>query len=69
MTVVIGAQKLLHNKRHVSQSVMMQGPGVAPLVWTFALDVFPQSPENVAMNFPFTVCPGGTNSLCTMPSL
>jgi hypothetical protein len=32
--------------------VMMQGPVVvSPLVWMFALDVFPQSPQNVAVEF------------------
>jgi len=53
MTVVIEVRKLLHNKRRVSRSVvMMQGPGVvAPLVWTLAPDVFPQSPQNVAIEF------------------
>ena len=31
---------------------MMQGPGVvAPLVWKFAPDVFPQSPQNIAIEF------------------
>jgi hypothetical protein len=48
-----GSQKLLHNERHMSQStVTMQGPGVvAPLVWTFAPNVFPQSLQNVAKEF------------------
>jgi hypothetical protein len=31
---------------------MVQDPGfVAPLVWTFAPEVFPQSPQNVAIEF------------------
>jgi hypothetical protein len=31
---------------------MMQGPGVvAPPLWMFAPDVFPQSPQNVATEF------------------
>jgi hypothetical protein len=31
---------------------MVQDPGVvAPLVWTFAPDVFPQSPQKVAIEF------------------
>jgi hypothetical protein len=48
----------------------MQCPGVfVPFVWTFALDVFPQLPQNVAIVFPVTVCPGGTNSLCMMASV
>jgi len=53
MTVLIEAQKLLHNERRVSQNVLMlQGPGfVAPLVWTFALDVYLQSSQNVTIEF------------------
>ena len=46
-------QKLLHNERRVSRSaLMMHGSGtVAPLVWTFAPDVFPQSPRTFATEF------------------
>jgi len=46
-------QKLLRNKRRVSQNiVMIQGPRVvAPIVWALALDVFPHSPQNVTMEF------------------
>ena len=45
------SQNLPHKERRVSRSVvMMQDPGVvAPLVWMFAPDVFPQSPRNVAI--------------------
>jgi hypothetical protein len=44
---------MLHNGQCVSWSfVMMPGPGVlAPLVWTFVPDVYPQSPKNVAIEF------------------
>ena len=37
----------------MSQSIVfMQGPGVVvQLVWTFALDVFPHSPQDVAIEF------------------
>ena len=49
--------------------VMMQGPGdVVPLVWTFVLDVFPHSPQNIAIEFSIHR-PGGTNFLCMMPSV
>jgi hypothetical protein len=35
---------------------MVQGPGdVAPLVWTFALDVFLDSPQNIAIEFSILV--------------
>jgi hypothetical protein len=46
-------QKLPHNKRCVSWNIVMtHGSGVvAPLVWTFAPDVFPQSSENIAIEF------------------
>jgi len=43
MTVkFVVVKKEQHKKRYLSQSiVMIQGPGVvAPLVWTFASDVF-----------------------------
>jgi hypothetical protein len=31
---------------------MLQGPGDdVPLVWTFVLDVFPHSPQNIAIEF------------------
>jgi len=45
------SQKLLHNERRLGRSVvMMQDPGVfVALVWKFALDVFPQSPQNFAI--------------------
>jgi hypothetical protein len=47
------SQNLPHNERRVSRSVvMMQRSGVsAPLVWTFARHVFPQSPQNGAIEF------------------
>jgi len=45
------SQKLFHNERRVSRSVvMMQDPGVfVALVWKSAPDVFPQSPQNLAI--------------------
>jgi hypothetical protein len=47
------SQKLPHNERGVSTSIlMMQCSGVvAPTVWTFAPDVFPQSSQNFATDF------------------
>jgi hypothetical protein len=47
------SQKLLHNEQHVSWSiVMMRSPGiVAQLVWMFVPDIFPQLPQNVAIEF------------------
>ena len=47
------SQKLPHNERRVSWSVvMMQDLGVvSSLVWMFAPDVFPQLPRNVAIQF------------------
>jgi hypothetical protein len=44
---------------------MMQWPGVvAPLVWTFALDVLPRAPQNAALEFSIHGL-----SLCKMPSV
>jgi len=53
MTVVFVESKNCCATSDVSWSiVMIQGPiVVAPLVCGFALDVFPQSPQNVAIEF------------------
>ena len=47
------SRKLPHSERCVNWSVVTtQDPGVvAPLVWTFAPDVFPQLPQNVTIEF------------------
>jgi hypothetical protein len=47
------SQKLLYSEWHVSWNlVMIQGPGfISPLVWKFAPDVFPQSPQNITIEF------------------
>jgi len=53
MTVMFVEAKNCRTTRNVSQTVvMMQRPVVVlPLVWIFALDVFPQSPQNVTVEF------------------
>jgi hypothetical protein len=49
---------------------MMQDPGdFAPLDWTFASDVLILIASELRNIFPFTICPGGTSSLCTILSV
>jgi hypothetical protein len=43
---------------------MLQDPGIVEL-----LGRFPQPPQNSQQKFQITVCPGGTNSLRTIPSV
>jgi hypothetical protein len=53
MTVVfVEAKKLPHEQRMSQSVVTIQGPGVvAPLAWTFAPNVLPQLPQNIAIKF------------------
>jgi hypothetical protein len=51
----------------VGRRVVPQSPRiVVPLDWTFAPDVFPQLPQNIATEIPIR---GGRNSLCRMTSV
>jgi len=51
-------------------TVMMQGPGVvAPLVWTFAPNAFPQSLQNVAKVFSIHCLSWWNKFLMHMPSV
>ena len=39
----------------------------SPQFWAFSSHILSQSPQNLQVNSWLTVCPGGTNSRCTIP--